>query len=471
MKSLKSKILAWPHFPAAVTAFVLAMVSLFFPAVVFAGLLATLLLLQVRRSSISLGTDLPYRLIMLGFLIRLPVISALGIVSHLRGADVTIFGDSRLVLRVSYYALQAYIGSFGPIEKTHLSPGFYGYSAINWFFGALHYLFGHSPFLALMINVLAILLAGWLVFLITFRITGHRGASSLALGFTVLMPSQIMWSINLLKEPLITLYLALFIYLFVDMIARRRWWHMPILAVMWMPLGHLRSSTNHLALLTLLASSFLFIPRSIWPGIAAMTCGAAAVFLKLGPEKIAELIRSFQTQIVAYQGGIISTGGTVYVVIPERLTRGGAGGGPMTAGETVMTYLKSMYYYLTSPSLLGGLNPIKAAVAPQVLLWLVLLAFFFIPGVLHLWRHHRRSSGIVLVFLLVFTSAMALFTGNEGTAFRQRDILTPFFFIPMSVGLFNVTGWLSEKYRSITALREVARPVADNPREDHDSIS
>ena len=125
----------------------------------------------------------------------------------------------------------------------------------------------------------------------------------------------------------------------------------------------------------------------------------------------------------------------------------------MTAGETVTTVLKALYYYLTSPSLLGGLNPLKVAVAPQVVLWMILLAFFFIPGVLHLWQYHRRSSGIVLVYLLIFTTALALFTGNEGAAFRQRDTLTPFFFIPISVGFFNVTGWLSRKYRAYKAAR------------------
>lgn len=461
MNALILKIRAWPLLPTAGSALILALISLFFSAVVFGVLLSIILLLYIREQARKHESMLSYRLLLVGFLIRFPIISLLGILSHLKGSEVTIFGDSRLVLLVSRNAMMAFMGSFGSIDNTHLIPGFYGYSAINWFFGAVYYLFGYSPFLAMLINVLAILLAGWLIFLITYRITGHHGVSCMALGFTVLMPSQIMWSINLLKEPIITLYLALFIYLFVDMISRRRWWYLLILVGMCLPLGHLRTNTNQLALATLLISSLLFIPRRMWPGLAVMTAGAAALAIKLGPARIVEFVRSAQTLIVSYQNGYISTGGSFYVYIPHRLAYGGSGGGPMTAGETITTLFKALYYYLTSPSLLGGLNPLKVAVAPQVVLWLVMLVLFFIPGALYLWHYHRRSSGIVLVYLIVFTSALALFTGNEGAAFRQRDTLTPFFFIPISVGFFNVTGWLSHKYRAFAIAR--GHPQALNP--------
>ena len=149
----------------------------------------------------------------------------------------------------------------------------------------------------------------------------------------------------------------------------------------------------------------------------------------------------------------ISTGGAIYVVIPHRLTYAGSGGGPMTLPETLETYLKSLFYYLTSPNLLSNLSLTKIAAAPQMIVWLGLLVFCFLPGVMYLLRFRLRLSGILIIYLFIFTSAMALYTGNEGAAFRQRDALTPIFFIPMSIGFFNFTGWLSRHIKAATQKR------------------
>ena len=85
-----------------------------------------------------------------------------------------------------------------------------------------------------------------------------------------------------------------------------------------------------------------------------------------------------------------------------------------------------------------------------------MLILFLPAGVLYLLRYRWREAGVVLVFLVVATSAVALFTANEGTAFRHRDILTPFYFIPITVGMLNIRGWLAEKYRR---LRSAPVPV------------
>ncbi len=427
--------------------------SILFPALI-TGVLASLLIFQLIRDRCSrYNSPLPLKLLLWGFFIRLPIITLLAVYSYLTGKEATIFGDSRLVLRVSSFAAQAFFGNFGPIQNSHLQPGFYGYSLINWAFGAIHFLFGYSPFLVMLVNVLAILLAGWLVFLITYRLTGRTDISSLALGLTVFMPSQIMWSINLLKEPLITLSLTFILYLFVEMIALRRWWYLLPIILLCLPLGHMRSQTHYLAFLTVGLASLLFIPRRTWPGIVIMAAGALAIALKLGPSRIEQIYRQTQASIVGYQNGFISTGGAIYVVIPHRLTYAGSGGGPMTLPETLETYLKSLFYYLTSPNLLSNLSLTKIAAAPQMIVWLGLLVFCFLPGVMYLLRFRLRLSGILIIYLFIFTSAMALYTGNEGAAFRQRDALTPIFFIPMSIGFFNFTGWLSRHIKAATQKR------------------
>ena len=118
---------------------------------------------------------------------------------------------------------------------------------------------------------------------------------------------------------------------------------------------------------------------------------------------------------------------------------------PMTPKEMTISCVKAVYYYLSVPKPFVLLKKSQIPVVPQMLVWYVLLLFCFPVGVLHLARHYYRESGIILICILLFTVAMALFTGNEGTAFRQRDMLIPFYFIPISVGLVNLSGWLASK--------------------------
>ena len=87
----------------------------------------------------------------------------------------------------------------------------------------------------------------------------------------------------------------------------------------------------------------------------------------------------------------------------------------------------------------------KLPALPQMVVWYFLMLVCFLPGSLYLLRYHFRSSVILFVYILVFTPVMALFTGNEGTAFRQRDILTMIYFIPISVGFYNIKGWLASR--------------------------
>ncbi len=430
---------------------------------VTAGLLICALLYRLLRDKCAqLDSPWPLRLILIGFFLRLPVILFLASKSAVTGGIATLFGDSKLVFMVSNYAQQALQGSFGPIQNSHLQPGFYGYSLVNWMFGAWYYLFGYSPFLVMLANVLMSVLSGWLVFLITRRLTGRTEIASLALGLTILMPSQIIWSINLLKEPTITLTLVFILYLFVEMIARRRWWYLLPIVALCLPLGQMRTQTHYLALLTVGLGCLLFIPQRVWPGLFVLAAGGLAVALKLGPARIEQLIRQAQASIVGYQNGFISTGGSIYIAIPRRLAYGGAGGGPMTAFETVETYVKSIYYYLASPILTHNLTLSKIAIAPQIILWLALLVFCFVPGLLWLLRYRKRSSGILMLFLVIFTSAMALYTGNEGAALRQRDVLTPVFFIPMAVGFFNLAGWYSRRRRPVARASAPDIPGTDS---------
>ena len=116
------------------------------------------------------------------------------------------------------------------------------------------------------------------------------------------------------------------------------------------------------------------------------------------------------------------------------------------------SYLKSIYFYLGTPRPYARLSLSKLPALPQMIIWYLMLVLFLPAGVLYLLQYRWREAGVVLVFLALATSAVALFTANEGTAFRHRDVLTPFYFIPITIGMFNIRGWLAEKYRRLLSV-------------------
>ena len=330
-------------------------------------------------------------------------------------------------------------------KGSHLEPGVYGYSILNWIYGAFYFLAGYSPFLISLFNITIGSLAAWMIYLVTYRITEHRIVSAWAMGFTILSPSQILWSADLLKEPTIELILAVIVYLFVVMIQQRKWHYLIFLVLLSYPLGHLRIKMHFLALAFLALSAFLFIPRRLIIGLLLLVVVLSAVIFYRKPSRMKEDYRSFQANIISTQIGNITTGGAYYKFIPDRYQPGASNSTLMDSREITLSYLKALYYYLCTPNPFKRASLNKTPALPQMFIWYFLMIFFFFPGTLYLLRYHFRSSGAIFIFLLVFTSGLAFFTGNEGTAFRQRDILTPFFFIPIAVGMINTLGWLARR--------------------------
>jgi hypothetical protein len=431
-------------------------IKFFIPAVL-AGFLGSLLpgpvlgitisaglLFYLYRTSSDLGRRTPFWIFLTGFSIRFAMIVLICLFSIINGNDLVLSGDGFNNLHFSKYAISVFHGYLDYLN-TSLEPGYYGYSLLIWIHGAIYFLIGYSPFLVLILNAIASSLAAWMIYLLTYRITGHRLIATWALGFTILSPSQILWSADFLKEPSIELILAVIIYLFVVMIQQKRWHYLIILALLTYPLGQLRVNLHYLVLAALGLSAVLLIPRRLITGILFLIVILTALVFHRKPSRIIDEYRNFQVEIIAIQMGNITTGGTYYKFIPDRYQPGASNNSPMTLSEMALSYLKALYYYLCSPNPFQDVTLNKIPALPQMFLWYFLLIFFFPVGTLYLLRYHFRSSGIIFIYLLVLTSGLAFFTGNEGTAFRQRDILTPFFFIPIAVGMINTLGWLARR--------------------------
>ncbi|HEB11027.1 MAG TPA: hypothetical protein ENI06_07415 [Spirochaetales bacterium] len=432
-------------------------IALFWPGVVIGICGVVSLLIHLKRVSSRWGDSRPFKIFASGIAIRFFFLTILAVISAFKGEPITLFGDSRLSFLGADFAIQTYYGTWDLFNKeSYILPGLYGYTILHWINGALYLIAGYSPFLLKLVSVVASCLAAWIVYLISFRVTANRTVSAWVMGLCTFWPSNILWSVDLLKEPAIQLYTAVIIYLFVDMIVRKKWQNLIILGLIWYPIGHFRDNYQWIMLATLLISSLLFIPRRLVVGVFIIFALVIAGFIKMGPTDIKNRFENFQQRVIGAQQGFITTGGSYYVFLPDRFLPGRSRGSPMTVKEMVTSYLKAVYYYLGTPKPYARLTLSKLPALPQMIIWYLMLILFLPAGVLYLLQYRWREAGVVLVFLVVATSAVALFTANEGTAFRHRDILTPFYFIPITVGMLNIRGWLAEKYRR---LRSAPVPV------------
>ena len=425
-----------------------------FPGPAAVVLTMALLLLYTRRVSQRWDDPRPFRILVIGFSLRLLVIAVLALLSILKGELFIIFGDSKLYFDASLNALSIYAGILDSTSgSSSLYPSYYGYNFFNWIYGAIYYLFGYSPVLIRLFNTLSSCLLAWMVYLITYRICEHRTSAAWAMGLTMFWPSQILWSITLLKEPMLALYVSVIIYLFVDMIKRKRWYYLIPLGLLWYPMKVIRVNSHVVMLLTILLSLILFLPRRRIIGVVLVLL-LAVVGLGVGRSHIKSGYQIFHNMVVNSQMGFITTGGSYYKFIPERFKPVGGNRETMSAKEMTISVFRAVYYYLSVPNPFVRLKKSQVPVVPQMLAWYVLLLFCFPVGILYLARHYYRESGIILIYILVFTGALALNTGNVGAAFRQRDMLTPFYFIPISVGLINLLGWISFKLNRRNKLQQ-----------------
>jgi len=432
---------------AVTLSLILGFTAALFPGPLAAVLMSAALLLYTRRLSQRWDDRWLFRILAAGFILRVAAIALMTVISTFKGDISTLFGDSKFVFQLSRDAYSVYAGILEiDAAPRSLFRDNYGYNFFNWIYGAIYFLIGYSPFLLRLFNSLCGCLVALMVYLITYRVCGRRAPAAWAMGLTMFWPSQILWSVTLLKEPILALYASLIIYLFIEMIKKRRWWYLIPIYLLGLPMGELRFQAHLVMLPAISLSAILFIPRRKIVGVALIVfLGLAG--LAVGHSHIKPAFKRFHDRIVTSQIGWITTGGSYYKFLPDRFKPVGGSRETMNYKETTVSICKAVYYYLCLPNPFVKIKKSQVPAVPQMIIWYVFLVFFLPLGVLYLVRHYYRESGIIFIYLLAFTLAMALFSGNEGAVFRHRDMLVPFFFIPISVGLVNLLGWMSLKLR------------------------
>ena len=428
----------------------------FSPGTVFVLFLVLLLSITLWRFTVLRDRRFVVALFLIGFLVRASLSIGLDGLScvvegqrpHLKGPvrddDINIADRTRSYLGMGdsdYYSERGYVlaqlakGTMRLPSTSH--QGQYGWHGYLHVIAAFYTLFDFSPVAVKFLNCFIGALLGPLLFFIAqacFNPTIARW-TGLSVSF---FPSLILWSASNLKEPILSLLTALLLLWFIQIRQAKSWAFRVLYAVLFsMALwahAMMRSAIYPVALAGCLAISIPFTaPRRKITRLLVLLLLLSGLFLARTQ------VRSFLAQSFWRHVGHVQTRGTVYRYLPEPFynrafleewKRSGHLDLPLVGGLG-----RSIFHYLTEP-IPGRVNSLWLTLTyPQVVFWYFLLPFAFLGmGVSFRWNFQR--SLFLLFILSAWTFLGALTSGNIGTVFRMRDMVTPYFLLFICVGIW-----------------------------------
>lgn len=348
-----------------------------------------------------------------------------------------IFGDS------GHYTLRAWLMAQHwmdqPISKEVLSKIFdpYGKHGYLYVIAFFYRLFGFSPFSVKFLNVIGGCLCAIFIFFIAKEIFGRKVAKTASTA-VMFFPSLLLWSMTNLKETPTILMLTILLWLRIKFQNYKNPFYLLAILILLPMLYAFRSKLFAPIILSLVFSFIVYLKQGPARKVFISSILVFCLLLIISPLGHKLLIQSMDyfnlkaKQIVRLQYGFVGSGGVIYKIYSDRLYKEETE--KISSLDFIMGFIKGWVYFLCVPFPWNISTQFQLLASPQVILW-----YFFIPfiilGIMTGLRHNCKGTLIILIFLFFITSALALVSGNIGTAFRHRDIVTPFYLIFAAAGL------------------------------------
>jgi hypothetical protein len=308
-----------------------------------------------------------------------------------------------------------------------------GYLYVMAFF---NFLFGFSPVAVKLINCFWGAFLGPFVYLLG-KAAFHQTIGRWAGVTCTFFPSLILWSASNLKDTsLIVLGVALLLIFFRMMEGVRSklsFWVCGALfcTALW---GHaaMRDPLFTLSLVVCLAVSLwcvLPIQRSAKIfGLAGVL--VMAIFFHSAFEKA--LIQG----LIHHRGHAWTFPGMPYFYLPEKFYTDGLWSSEVGWNLPFLFGLvRGILHYLLEPFPWRPGSLMRVFSIPQMAFWMVAL-IFAAYGMWAVFRWRRWTALSIVLVAAAWTFLGAIISGNVGTVFRMRDMVTPFYLIPASAGLW-----------------------------------
>lgn len=362
------------------------------------------------------------------------------------GEEINLFGDEVGISRYAWQ-IQESIKEVGypavwatpsPANIPILLPvklGDYGISSYTYWVAFLYFLYGYVPLLPKLLNTILGASMSVFAYLISKEIFNKRVArlSAILVGF---FPSMVLWSCSNLKDTLFIFISMCIIWSFVKFFEKwkKSYLAFTIIAIVF-------ESTVRVDLwitITIILLSCIVLLKK--PIRKLIICLFVPIYLTLLVLKNHFIYASFQKLIlrtIYYHIGHVHSKGLSYTLLPERYYEWGVDLSSLNLLSLLTFIFKSVLYFLLVPFPWYIQSVSQLIIYPQILVWYIFLPFSFL-GILLCSKHKIRLSSILILYLCLMTTNIALFSGNIGTSIRHRDIVSPFFLIFSAFGIMNL---------------------------------
>lgn len=311
----------------------------------------------------------------------------------------------------------------------------FGLNPFTYLVAAFYKSFGFHPVTVKMINCIIGTSTGWIAYLIAREIF-DRKAARIAMLIVVFYPSLVRWSVANLKDP-ITIFAFMACAYILIAAARRKielWKYMTFL----LSAGVLYFFPHKLYFAVISCASVLTVilkysgalvrfgikkARVLWACfIVFMVSALSAVYLYPLP------LVKFLFYCEKKQAGISRADFAGYYLYTKELLRS-MNLGLIDIPELLKVTCANVSYFMLTPfpaQMMASRE--RLMVLPQMLLWYLILALS-IFGFIKLLLRRGEAALLIGVMLSMGIVISAMVEGNIGSAFRHRDVFSPFFII------------------------------------------
>ena len=338
---------------------------------------------------------------------------------------------------------QAFYNYFGgSYEKAinYFTYGNYGFHGFTMLLAYLVYIFGPMKFSGRLINILLGTLTGIFVYYIVKRIFGQKSAKISAVLVTF-FPSMFIWSLDFLKDPIYILMSLLILWAFIMYWNKKNILYIVLIFIAVLIQTTIRKDLWLIGLIPF-GLGFFLIPRlSLIKKTMVVTIGIAVIFCLHNRINYATVRTNIEKALQSHIGHVNTSyghGGYAYKLLDDKYySPVGYNVNNITWREIVKAFLKGWYHFLFEPFVWDMKSKSMLMSFPQMILWYLLLVFAMV-GILFGLRYNWRYTFIFIINILLLSSVIALSSGNIGTLFRHRDIVTSFYLIFSAVGITHL---------------------------------
>jgi 4-amino-4-deoxy-L-arabinose transferase-like glycosyltransferase len=306
-----------------------------------------------------------------------------------------------------------------------------GQNGMYYWIAILYTVFGHSQSIATAIQCSIVSFTPVLTFKISYLLYGSRKAARTAALLVAFLPSMVIWSSLLLKDPLIILLLCATVYSMLRIQKDLKYIYIIAATAAILPIMAIRIYVFYFILFAVVGGYLMsrFGSKASLAGYMARLAGIALLgitLFALGFDRISQeqfsvnLLEKIQTSRTDLSRAAYSGFGTEANV--------------STLSSAISFMPVGIMYLMLAPFPWQGGGFRYMLALPEQLIWYCLIPYFVI-GLIYTARKHLRDALIIFLFTIQLTCFYGIFVGNVGTAHRQRTQVFVFYLIFTAAGM------------------------------------